>query len=199
MGKINSDEMILEYINTFVEENGVPPSYREIAARFNISKSTVNKHLTWMKEKGLVDFEGHRSIRTKETQITKNESVKVPVLGRVSCGVPQYAEANIEEYVRLPVSIFGRGDFYILRAHGDSMIDIGIEEDDLVLIKHQNYAEAGEVVVALIGDEANLKRFFPEPEKHRIRLHPENATLKDQYYDSVEIQGVAVKVLKDIK
>ena len=70
------------------------------------------------------------------------ETVEIPVLGSISCGVPKFAEENIEEYVRLPVSLFGRGDFYLLRANGDSMIEAGINYGDLVLIRHQNYADS---------------------------------------------------------
>ena len=96
----------------------------------------------------------------------------MPVLGSVSCGVPKFAEENIEEYVRLPVALFGRGEFFILRANGDSMIEANIDDGDLVLIRQQNYADEGQIVVALMEDEATLKRYYPEPEKRRVRLHP---------------------------
>ena len=127
------------------------------------------------------------------------ESVKVPVLGSVSCGVPKLAIENIEEYIRLPVALFGRGDFFILRANGDSMIEAGIDDGDLVLIREQNYADPGQIVVALMDDEATLKRFYPEPKKRRFRLHPENSALKNIYVKECIIQGIAVKVLKDLE
>lgn len=79
------------------------------------------------------------------------------------------------------------------------MIEAGIENGDLVLIRQQNYADEGQIVVALMEDEATLKRFYPEPKKHRIRLHPENSRMDDIYVDNCEIQGVAVKVLKDLE
>ena len=120
------------------------------------------------------------------------------VLGSVACGVPRFAEENIEEYVRLPVSLFGSGDFYILRAVGDSMIGVGIDDGDLVLVRQQNYAEAGQIVVALVEDEATLKRYYPEPENKRVRLHPENDSMSDIYVDECLIQGVAVKVIKNL-
>ena len=129
----------------------------------------------------------------------KSQAVRVPVLGSIACGIPKFAEENIEEYVRLPVSLFGKGDFFILRAYGDSMIEAGIEDGDLVLIRQQNIADEGQIVVALIDDEATLKRFYPEPQKHRIRLHPENSHMDDIFVDHCEIQGVAVKVLKDLE
>lgn len=122
-----------------------------------------------------------------------------PILGKVSCGVPKFAEENIEEYVRLPVALFGRGQFFILRANGDSMIEADINDGDLVLIRQQNYADEGQIVVALMDDEATLKRYYPEPEKQRIRLHPENSQMDDILVSDCIIQGVAVKVLKDLE
>ena len=122
-----------------------------------------------------------------------------PILGKVSCGVPKFAEENIEEYVRLPVALFGRGQFFILRANGDSMIEADINDGDLVLIRQQNYADEGQIVVALMDDEATLKRYYPEPENQRIRLHPENCQLDDIFVSDCIIQGVAVKVLKDLE
>ena len=123
----------------------------------------------------------------------------MPVLGSVACGVPKLAIENIEEYIRLPVALFGNGNFYILRANGDSMIDAGINDGDLVVIRAQDYASPGQIVVALMEDEATLKRFYPEPEKHRIRLHPENEEMEDIYVEGCIIQGIAVKVLKDLE
>ena len=122
-----------------------------------------------------------------------------PILGKVSCGVPKFAEENIEEYVRLPVALFGRGQFFILRANGDSMIEADINDGDLVLIRQQNYADEGQIVVALMDDEATLKRYYPEPENQRIRLHPENCQMDDIFVSDCIIQGVAVKVLKDLE
>ena len=100
--------------------------------------------------------------------------------------------------MRLPIALFGQGDFYILRANGDSMIDANINHGDLVVVRQQDYAEEGQIVVALIEDEATLKRYYPEPERQRVRLHPENPKLQDIYVDDCSIQGVAVKVLKDL-
>lgn len=128
----------------------------------------------------------------------KESTELVPLLGNVACGVPKFAEGNIEEYVRLPISLFGRGDFFLLRASGDSMIEAGIDDGDLVLIRQQDTADPGQIVVALMEDEATLKRFYPEPGRHRVRLHPENRRMKDIVVENCIIQGVAVKVLKDV-
>lgn len=186
------------FIDDYKEQNGSSPSTQEIADGVGLSTSSVSRYLIYMREHGMISFEGHRNITTRRQEKKQEETIRVPVLGRVSCGVPKFAEENIEEYVRLPVSLFGRGEFYILVANGDSMIDIGIDDGDLVLIRRQNYAERGQVVVALMEDEATLKRYYPEPQYHRVRLHPENAEMQDIYVEDCIVQGVAVKVLKDV-
>ncbi len=191
---------IEECIDAYKEKNnGASPSVREIADELGVNYSTVSRYLKHMREQGMIDYEGHRNITTSEGRKTKSETMRVAVLGSVSCGVPKFAEENIEEYVRLPVALFGRGDFYILRANGDSMINAGIEDGDLVLIRQQNYANEGQIVVALMEDEATLKRYYPEPNRRRIRLHPENDSMRDIFVANCIIQGVAVKVLKDLE
>lgn len=121
-----------------------------------------------------------------------------PLVGSIACGNLLYAEEHIEEYISLPVSLFGKGNFFILRANGDSMIEAGINDGDLILIRQANIANEGQIIVALVNDEATLKRYYPEPEHRRIRLHPENPTMDDNIYvDHLVIQGVAVKILKN--
>ena len=187
-------------INAYQDEHrGASPSVREIAGQIGVNYATVSRYLRQMREQGILDYAGHRNITTAESRRTRDETVKVPVLGSVACGVPKWAEENIEEYVRLPISLFGSGDFYLLRANGDSMIRAGIDDGDLVLIRRQNTADAGQIVVALMEDEATLKRYYPEPERARVRLHPENDSMEDIYVSDCIIQGVAVKVLKDLE
>ena len=193
-------KQIEDYINSYKEtNNGASPSVREIADELGVNYSTVSRYLKHMREQGMIDYEGHRNITTEENRKTKSETTKVAILGSVSCGIPKFAEENIEEYVRLPISLFGSGEFYILRANGDSMVNAGIEDGDLVLIRQQSYANEGQIVVALMEDEATLKRYYPEPHKRRIRLHPENDSMRDIYVANCVIQGVAVKVLKDLE
>ena len=190
---------IENYINDYKEKySGASPSVREIAAVVGVNYSTVSRYLKQMREEGIIDYDGHRNITTREGKLTREESLKVAVLGSVACGVPKFAEENIEEYVRLPISLFGSGEFYILRAVGDSMIGAGIDDGDLVLVRQQNYADAGQIVVALMEDEATLKRYYPEPENKRVRFHPENDSMSDIYVDECLVQGVAVKVIKNL-
>lgn len=195
--------LLENFIDGYREKNNVAPSLREIEAGIGISKATVSRYLAFMREQGMIEYEGPRRINTKQSRQIKNETVKVPVLGAVSCGIPKFAEENIEEYIRLPVALFGRGDFFILRADGASMIDANIQDGDLVLIRQQSNAEPGNIVVALVDNaEATLKRYYPYSEENKIVLHPENSSMEDIEVDLTEhsfaIQGVAVKVIKDL-
>ena len=192
---------IEKFISNYVDEYGTSPSVQEIADAIGVSKPTASRYVAYMRDRDILEGDSsHRSIVTKKDKQTRQQTLRVPVLGAVSCGLPKFAEENIEEYVRLPVALFGRGDFFLLRANGDSMIEAGIDDGDLVLIRQQSTANEGQIVVALIGnEEATLKRFYPEPENGVIRLHPENRTMEDIIVENCAIQGVAVKVLKDLE
>ena len=190
--------LLENFINEYTIENGRSPSNRDMASGTGLSTATVSRYLQYMREQGMLDYDGQRNIRTLRQQKMSGAMVEVPILGTIACGIPNLAEENVEEYVQLPVSVFGKGNFYLLHANGESMIDAGIEDGDLVLVSKQNYADEGQIVVALIDDETTLKRYYPEPQKHRVRLHPENKTMKDIYAENCIIQGVAVKVLKDL-
>lgn len=189
---------IEEFIDRYRSECGISPTLSEIGEGTGIPRSTVSRYLASMRQSGVLDYSGHRGITTRRDRSTGGQ-VRVPVLGSVSCGLPKLAEENIEEYLTLPSSLFGKGELYILRASGESMIEAGIEDGDLVLIRVQNTAERGQIVVALVDDEATLKRYYPEPEHRRIRLHPENETMEDIFVPSCIIQGVAVMLLRDLE
>lgn len=191
-------KMIEEFINDYKEKTGASPTVREIHDGVGLAVGTVSRYLSHMRDNGMLDYSGCRNITTREAKMTRNESIKAPVLGVVSCGVPKYAEENIEEYVRLPIALFGKGEFFILRANGESMIEAGIDHGDLVVVRKQSYAEDGDIVVALMEDEATLKRYYNEPEMRRVRLHPENSAMRDILVENCIIQGVAVKVIKDL-
>ena len=188
--------MIEDYINSYRNRQGSAPSVRQIAAGVGLAVGTVSKYLSYMRENGVLDYDGHRSVTTRKTRGLMN-MLYVPLLGAVSCGVPKFAEENIEEYVCLPESLFGKGDYFLLRAKGDSMTGAGIEDGDLVLIRQQTTADYNQIVVALVDDEATLKRF--RPRESCVCLHPENNRYEDIIVDSCLIQGVAVKVIKDLE
>ena len=190
-------KLIESFADDYAQHSGGrSPSVTEIAQGLGISKSTVSKYLNIMKQNGSISFEGHRGLVTKAMRAAAEGFCSVPVLGTVACGQPILAEENIEEYVRLPVPLFGRGDYFILRARGDSMINAGIDDGDLILARRQETADYNQIVVALLEDEATLKRFRPRDGK--IYLHAENPAYADIVLDSCLVQGVAVKIIKDI-
>lgn len=189
------------FIDDYRDTTGVIPTMPEIAAGVGLSTGTICKYIAYMREQGIIEYDGgQRTITTKKGLADMNAYFRVPVLGRISCGIPKFAEENIEEYVKLPVSLFGRGDYFFLRAYGESMINAGIDDGDLVLVRQQSTADYNQIVVALVDDEATLKRYRPQNDG-MIRLHPENERFEDIVVDaeSCIIQGVAVKILKDAR
>lgn len=190
-------EQIKKSIEKTYEESGRSPSVRQIAREVGCSYSTVSRYIKEMVERGMIA----RTSGEYETEAISKmnmDTVPVAVVGSVSCGPLTFVEENIEEYIKLPTSLLGQGKFFILHASGQSMIGAGIEDGDLVVVRQQPTAEPGQIVVALVEDEVTLKRFYPDPENGCVRLHPENKRLKDIIVDDCQIQGVAVKVLKDL-
>lgn len=188
---------IKAFAEKFYIEHYQSPTTAQIANGVGIGRSTAYKYLVEMNERGMISYDG-KTIRTGVIEQFRPNLIRAAVLGGVSCGLPNIAEENIEEYVSLPEALFGTGEFYILRAFGQSMIEAGIDDGDLVVIRKQDTASEGEIVVALVGEEATLKRFFIDEERNCVRLHPENRSMEDIYVDRCIIQGVAVKVIKDI-
>lgn len=167
----------------------------QIAEAVGTVKSNVYKYLSEMEDRGILT-RSKREIEINDTIQASPELNRVPILGNVSCGLPEYTEENFEEYVPLPVALFGQGDFYLLRASGNSMIEAGIDPGDLVVVRKQNTAEEGDIVVALVDNETTLKRFYRDKKHRCIRLHPENSKMKDIYVQDCTIQGVAQNVIK---
>ncbi len=195
--KINRIE---SFINDYWKEHLTSPTVREIEAGVGIPRTTVGRYLEYMRDNGILDYSGRRNITTDKMKKTDYKSSTSPIVGEIACGTPMLAEENIEGYVETPAALYGKGDYFILHAKGDSMTGVGIDDGDLVLIQKQNTAEPGQVIVALINDEATLKRYYPEPKKRKIRLHPENEKYDDFYVDNCIIQGVARFVIrKEIK
>lgn len=188
---------IIEVIQRHSAEFGNSPSIREIVAETGISRGTVQRYLAELKEQGRLDYSGHRNIR----MAGRRDAMRVPLVGRIACGQPIFAEENIEETYTISPALAKSGSYFLLRAEGDSMIDAGIDSGDLVLVRQQETAETGQIVVAFIDDEdaATLKRYYPEPEKKRVRLKPENQNYADILVDRCQIQGIAVRVLKNLE
>lgn len=187
------------FINDGYEESGMVPSIYDISDEFHMAPSSVLRYLNAMEERGIIERIGQRDILTEKIRKIQGDIAKIPLLGKIACGEPIFADGNIRDYIHLPNYMLGRGTYYMLTAQGESMIEAGIDDGDLVLIRQQDTAENGQIIVALVDrEEATLKRFYPEPRKRIVRLHPENSTMDDIYVDAKElsIQGVAVKVIK---
>lgn len=196
----NEDLMrkIKEFVENYYMDEYRSPSTAEIAKNVGIAKTTAYRYLIEMRGRGMLSYDGKEICTELIEKITPN-TTRAAVLGSVSCGEPRFAEENIEEYVSLPESLFGKGSFYILKAKGDSMIDAGINDGDLVVIRQQSCADEGQIVVALVDDEATLKRYYRDDKNKRVRLHPENKTMEDIFVDNCLIQGIAVKVIKNLQ
>lgn len=191
---------IENFIDGYFDRYARPPEGREIAGALGISRATVTRCLADMAQAGSIEYDSRRRPVTPRITEKSLGGSFVPVVGQIACGSPVIAQQDIESYVRLPESLTGAGEFFLLRAKGDSMIEAGIGHGDLVLIRKQNYADAGRIVAALVdGSEATLKRYYPERENGRVRLHPENSEMEDMYYADCVVMGVAVMVIKNLE
>ena len=188
---------IKKYIEDYYLQNRQSPSTTKIAEAVGIARGTAYKYLVEMAEKNMIEYDG-QEIRTNVTRKYSGEQTQTPIVGSIPCGSPQYEEENIEEYVSLPTAIFGKGDFFILRASGQSMIEAGIDDGDLVVVKKQVEAKEGDIVVALVDNQNTLKRYFRDDENKKIILHPENKKMKDIIVDECCIQGVSRAELEEI-
>lgn len=190
-------DLIKAYIEERAERGGNCPSCRDTARELGISASTVCRYLSAMEADGELVL-GEFGYETAAMSRTDRESVSVAILGDVPCGSLTEEYEHCEGYVRLPVSLVGRGEFFLLKAYGESMIDAGISDGDLVLVRRQSDAADGDIVVALVDGAVTLKRMYRDARRRHIVLHPENSTMSDIIAEYCEIQGVAVKVIKDL-
>ncbi len=183
----NSQRRILEFIKKEIELKGYPPSVREICEAVNLkSTSTVHGHLEQLEKRGLIrrDSTKPRAMEVLENPLSKGRSV--PLVGRVTAGIPILAEENIEDYIVLPQDLVGTDDeLFALRVRGESMIRAGILNGDFIIVRKQSHADNGDIVVAMIEDEATVKRIFFE--RDGVRLQPENP-----YYDPIYSRKVTV-------
>lgn len=196
----NTLKAILEYINEWYYANNDYPTLDQIAVGVQTSKATAYRYIEELIERGEIEKNSRfGNLVTKNIAKSLQKADCIPIVGEIACGSPILAEENIESYVTFSRELLGGGKFFILRAKGDSMINAGINNGDLVIVRQQETADEGQIVVALINDEATLKRYFRDKRRRKIRLHPENDEMEDMYFSSVSIQGVAVKILKDLK
>jgi repressor LexA len=191
---------ILQCIVQHTETHGYPPTVREIGEAVGLSSSsTVHAHLRTLETAGLIrrDAVLTRAIRVVagNTEPFKPRRVSnLPVVGRVAAGSPTLASQDIEDSFPVPKDFLAGGDGFMLKVKGDSMIEDGIISGDYVIVRRQDSAENGDTVVALVEDEATVKRFFRE--NGRIRLQPANSSMEPMYFDSVQIVGKVVGLLR---
>lgn len=177
--KSNKQSEIYEFIKNQVNTKGYPPSVREICEAVNLSStSTVHGHLTRLEKKGLIrrDPTKPRAIELLQEPYQRKEMIDIPIVGKVTAGIPILAEESIEDYLTIPLDfVNSTNELFILKVQGDSMIEAGIHDKDLAIIEKCSTASNGDIVVALIENEATIKRFYKE--NGHIRLQPENSTM----------------------
>ena len=191
---------MLEYIKKYQEENGRSPSFRKIMNDMNlVSLSMVHRYVNLLEKEGLIEKTNVGGVAIPLALMMKDTFINAPLVGQVACGSPTLALEEVEETIPLPTTIFGGGDTYLLRAKGKSMIEAGIEPGDLLVVKKDADFQNGDMVIALIGDEATAKRIYFENGK--VILHPENKTMKDIVVDDISelmIRGRVVNIIKDV-
>lgn len=189
--------LIEKYINNFYKDNGSVPQNYQIADELSLSTATISRYISQMKKDGRIIVDKNGKNTTVKIQKIHKTNIEVPVVGSIACGTPVWAEENIETYFIMSKEIIGDIDCFFLKAKGESMINVGIDDGDLVLIRKQEYARSGDIAVILLDNDATLKRVFFES-NGKIRLHPENDDMEDFYVDECKIQGIVTKVIKDV-
>lgn len=190
---------ILDFIEEFADDHGYAPSFEEIAAEFGYaSLATVHEHLENLRAKGHIrkGYNESRSIEVVPTE-PRAAAMPLPLLGTVAAGAPIEAVAEREQ-VSVPEEMLGRGEHYVLRVTGDSMIEEQIRDGDYLVVRHRETAENGDMVVALVDREsATVKKFYREQDG-RVRLQPANAALEPMYFgaDRVQVQGIVMGVMR---
>ena len=206
------EKAILKFIEKQIIANSYPPSVREIGKAVGLSSTaTVHGYLEKLEQKGYIKKESQKGrtlrlikgiIGDKKKQEDKEfysgrEMVEVPVIGKITAGAPILAVENVTDTFPIPIDFVGNSESFMLTVRGESMIEAGILDGDYILVKKQSTANNGEIVVALIGEEATVKTFYKE--KSYIRLQPENSTMEPIIVDNCEILGKVAGVFRKIK
>ena len=203
MKVLNEEKLqkMAEYIENYMRSrNGDVPKFREILEYMEMSKSVGYRYLMTLKERGIIEYSGKGTLTMQGSFAEKAKSVRVPILGNIVCGMPDEEREQVDGYLALPEE-WTDNDSFLLRAYGDSMVDVGIEEGDLLLIKRTDSPKNGQIIVALTEEGNTLKRIFFDGE--RPRLHAENKNYSDDrrdiYPKELSIQGVVVKLIKELE
>ncbi|HOD13272.1 MAG TPA: transcriptional repressor LexA [Spirochaetota bacterium] len=190
-------EKIFEFIKFKIKESGFPPTVREIGEKFNITVKGAYDHVKAIEKKGYIRTEQNKSraivVLNQEIEVPV-DAINIPLLGRIAAGSPILAEENIEEYLSFPKTMFRSGDYFAVHVKGDSMIEGGINDGDIAIIKKQNTANNGDIVAALLTEEATLKRL--KITGNRVQLIPENAAYQPIPADDASILGKLVALFR---
>jgi len=190
-------QRIRDFADDYYAEEGKFPSTTEIGKAVGVSRGTAYRYLVEMDERGLISYDGSEILTDKIERLRSTQIAEV-YTGSIPCGTPESVEPMVDDYVSLPTSIFGSGEMYVLRTRGDSMIEVGIDEGDFVVVKKQRTAQIGDIIVALHNNENTLKTLRFDKETNRYVLHPENSSMKDIEVDDLTVQGVAKFVIKSL-
>lgn len=189
---------IYEFLKSYTENKGYPPSVREICEAVSLrSTSTVHGHLKRLEKKGMIkrDPSKPRALEIAELSTPKKEIINIPIIGKITAGLPILATENIEDTFPVPLDYIKHDkELFMLRVSGKSMINAGINDNDLAIIESTNHAINGDIVVALIDDSATIKRFYKE--KEHIRLQPENDSMDPIIVDDCQILGKLVGIFR---
>jgi len=194
--KIHNEEVVLQYIEKYITDNGYAPTVREICKDCNIpSTATAFTIVNGLADKGLIAKNKVGENKRRAVSIKQN-AVKIPLIGTVAAGEPIFAQENYEDFFSVPTNMFGSEDLFMLNVKGDSMINIGMFNGDKIIVRKQETAENGEIVVALVDDSATVKRYFKRGNK--FILHPENDDMEDFVFDEISILGKVVGLIRNI-
>ena len=197
----DNQQRILDFIKSEIQQKGYPPSVREIANAVGLkSTSTVHGHLQRLEKRGLLHRDAMKPRAMEvvgDPNFVRSGTTAVPVIGRVTAGLPILAEENLEDYVALPDVMLGDGEHFILLVRGDSMIEAGILDGDYIIVRRQQEANNGDIVVAMIDDSATVKRFYKE--NGHFRLQPENSTMEPIYADEVSVLGKVISLYRLVR
>ena len=188
-------DRILKFVNKYYQEHHSSPTINDVAEGVGVARSTTHRYLQELSDRNLIDY-SRGILSAPQSAKMKTAYVSAPLVGSIRCGNPEDEEESIEEYVSLPVSMFGKGDFYILRAKGDSMVDAAICDGDYVVVREQNSAVNGDIVAALLDDEATVKTF--RKENGHVWLMPHNPAYSPIDGTHATIMGKVVTVLRKL-
>ena len=203
------EKQIIKFIEKYIMSEGYPPSVREIGKQVGLSSTaTVHGYLSKLEEKGYIKKQdkkgrtlrllkggsGETKTRSSKNFYTNKEMVDVPIVGKITAGEPILAVENVTDTFPIPIDFVGNAESFMLTVRGESMIEAGILDGDYILVRKQNNANNGEIVVALIGEEATVKTFYKE--KDHIRLQPENSTMDPIIVPTCEILGKVIGVFR---